>query len=342
MTLLFFDGFESADLVQKPEWDTASSWSAQVGRSAGAAAPATNTIKTLTLPTAAAVCYLGVAFRMNNNSPLGNSAPGWMMFRTAAADVCSITLDATGHLQVRSGGAGGTVVATGTMTFAPLIWHQLQIRLVLNTTAGSIQIRVNGATTPDINFTGALSTATGSVAAVRLGAASSTSTSMWYDDLYVCDAVDATATQGRPNNDFLGDLKVSQLVPSGAGDSTQWTPNTAVANWTTVDESPPNQTDYVSSSVSGQRDLYAMADLPNGGTVYGVRLGLYAQKSDVGASSVKPVLKEGVSGTVTSQTAIALGVSWASLWGTMLAVKAAGTAWSVADVNALQAGVEVL
>jgi hypothetical protein len=39
---------------------------------------------------------------------------------------------------------------------------------------------------------------------------------------------------------------------------TQWTPNTAVANWTTVDETPPSATDYNSDATAGHQDLYAL------------------------------------------------------------------------------------
>jgi hypothetical protein len=163
------------------------------------------------------------------------------------------------------------------------------------------------------------------------------------DDLYLCDIVDATATQGRANNDFLGDLRVATLFPTSAGDTTGWTPSTG-ANWTDVDETPPNQTDFVSSvaTASGTRDLYNLTDLTGTITaVYALRVGLYATKTDAGAATIKPVTKELTSGTVTADPAQGLAVAYGALYGALRAVKAAGTVWSAADVNGLQAGVEV-
>lgn len=347
MTLLFFDGFENPDTMAKPEWDTANSWLSQTGRNTGgnAASLNANLIKSLTLPSSAATMFMGIAVQVRSSAVFGVSGVvSCISFRTAAADNMSLTFDVNGRLQVRSGAANGTILATGTTAFPLNTWVQLQVKAILSTTNGTVEIRINGSTTPEILLTGvATANATGAVATIRLGNAITTAASaIWFDDMWVCDGVDATATQGRANNDFLGDLKVAMLLPSGAGASTQWTPNTAVANYTTVDEATPNTSDYVSASAAGLRDLYDVADLPTTSPiaqVLGVRAGLYAQKSDVGAASVRTLIRQG-NGTVNQGSAIGLGTTFGPVYGPLMATKADGTVWSVADVNAVQVGAD--
>jgi hypothetical protein len=164
-----------------------------------------------------------------------------------------------------------------------------------------------------------------------------------FDDLYVCDGVDATATQGRANNDFLGDLKVATLIPTANGDLTAWSKSTGTNAAALVDEIPPNTTDYIFSSTSGQRELMTLPDLPSSaGAVYGLRIGIYGLKSDAGASSVKPLIKES-GGTITAQTAKALSTTAGGYYGDFLFTKpsAPTTPFTASDVNALQAGVEL-
>ena len=116
------------------------------------------------------------------------------------------------------------------------------------------------------------------------------------DDLYLVDL-----TGPYPFNDRLGNVKVEQLLPSAAGATTQWTPSTG-ANWAAVDEQPPSSTDYVGSTTSGQRDLYATTDLVSTtGTVLAVRPAWFIAKSDAGAEpGVRGVLRGG-DGTVKAQ-----------------------------------------
>lgn len=353
MTLLFFDGFENADTVQKPEWDTAASFSVVSGRNGNAAAFSANVVKTLTLPTPAATLTCGMAV---NPRPSGTGvvfgvtgvAAIALSLRASgsASDNLTINYDSTGHLVVRLGAGNGTVIATGSYALPLSTWTHLQVRATLSAVAanGYLEVRINGSTAPDILLTGvATSTVTGAVASMRVSNISTSNAQLhWYDDLWVCDAVDATATQGRPNNGFLGDLKVVSLLPTGAGASTQWTPNTAVANYTTVDEATPNTTDYVSASTAALRDLYDVADLPTTtpiAQVLAVRAGLYAQKSDAGAASVRALIRQG-NGTVNQGPVVGLGTTFGPAYGSMLAAKADGTVWSVADVNAAQVGAE--
>lgn len=345
MTLLFFDGLDNARVQAKPEWDS-NPWNQPVsgrdGLTNGAATTAPSQQKVLTLAGVGANTLLcGFAFKLNTTSMFGAVNSG--VISCAKADgtrIFTVTFDGSGHFLLRSGDQGSTVRATGTYSNPQNIWTHLQVRIVPGTTAGVAQLYVNGSLTADINYTG-IGGAIGPVTQVIFGnGTSSVSDAVSFDDIWVADEVDATATQGRPNNTLLGDLKVVTLLPTAAGDVTGWTPSTG-ANWAAVDETPVNTSDFVSTSIAGTQDLYTMSDIPaNTVTVFGVRPGHYAQKADAGAAFIKPLLKQG-NGTLSTQAVQPLTYgSWVGVWGVPTFTKADGSVWSPPDINALQAGYE--
>lgn len=336
MTLLFFDGFGSAasGIANKPQWNTGVAL-ANAGRNGGYCLFGDNNF--LTIPASAKVTY-GSAFNNASNGSLYNTIYG----DSGVTAHLTIQLSSTGSVILRRGGETGTSLATApTGTFVNGTWRHFQVQATIADSGGRCIVKIDGTTV--IDYTGDTKNAGTStnIDMIEFGA-SSASTGYLYDDVWVCDGVDATATQGRPNNDFLGDLKVAVLMPDGAGALTQWTPTTAVANYTTVDDATPTgTTDYVSTSVVGSQDLYTIQDLPStAGTVYGVQACVYASKSDAGAANIKTLIRES-GGTITAGTAQALSVTWQGYAGTMRASKpGTATPWTVADVNALQVGIE--
>lgn len=346
MTLLFFDGFQDPILAPKPEWATSTAWeTAQTGRDGVANGSARQrnstggTTRQLVLPTPAATCIAGIAY----NGTLGFHCA--LSFHTDfATRQLWIGPGLSGFLEVRRTSVSGTLLGTssGHTPINANEWHYIEAKVVLHATAGSCVVRLDGVTV--LNLTGvATSSANGSVTHISLFQGTSSGNGALYDDMYVCDAIDATATQGYSNDDFLGDVRVAAVLPTAAGDSTGWTPSTG-ANWAAVDENPANTTDYVSSvaTATGTRDLYTLADLT--GTIvkiYGVRVGLYCTKTDSGIATLKPVIKENSTVTVQAAQALAVG-SWNAIWGAILAVKPSNsTVWGVSDVNGLQAGQEI-
>lgn len=255
--------------------------------------------------------------------------------------------NATQHLCLRrTNGAntlqlyrGGTVIATSTGDVFVGTWQYIEISATIADSGGRVIVRVNGDVV--IDFTG--DTKNGGTAAsidtvrLRCGFNSGTPT-IRVDDLYVLDGVDS-GLAGMPNNDFLGDRRVVTLRPNGAGSSTQFAPS-AGANWQCVDEAPPSATDYVASATTGQRDTYALEDLPAGVTVINaLQNTVYALKSDAGSASLKPALKSGA--TVAYDPTVGLSASMTRYSTVRQADPATSAAWSAAAVNALEAGAEV-
>src|SRR5262252_1307007 len=310
MTLLFFDGLQDAVLVPKPEYVSANPWSGagtgRDGSSNGAGnGPGNGNGRIINLPSAAATCIMGNACYFGSGSLGGSNSLviGFCSDAPCANPTCQlcITVNTAGFIEARRTSPTGTLLGTSS-GHQPIFyqeWHHYAMKGVLHTSAGSCVVRLDDKEV--LNLSGiATSSVTGSVLSTKFFSGGGVFANN-YDDIYICDGVDATATQGRPNNDFLGDLKIVTMVPTAAGDTTGWTPSTA-PNWGAVDEIPVNTTDYVSTAAAttGTRDLYNLNDLPaNANLVYGIREGLYCQKSDAGTANIKTTIKES-GGTITS------------------------------------------
>jgi len=153
-----------------------------------------------------------------------------------------------------------------------------------------------------------------------------------WDDLYLTDSTD-----------FLGDCRVECLIPSGNGNSSQWVGSDATStdNYLLVDEtSLDGDTTYVEADSVGDKDTYAMDDLETAaGTVYAVQTILAQRKTDAGSRQVAPVLRH--SGTDYDGTSVSVGDTYA--FGIEIEEQNPGTssAWSIADVNAIEFGAKV-
>jgi hypothetical protein len=116
------------------------------------------------------------------------------------------------------------------------------------------------------------------------------------------------------------------------GDSTD---NYLLVNETGV----PNVSNNVTDSTSGRQDMYTLTDLVRSGTVIGVCHSTYAAKSDSGSIQFKLVNRRSAdnkSGAISPTTAY-VGYQYV-----LENDPETSAAWTVANVNALQSGVEVV
>lgn len=249
----------------------------------------------------------------------------------------TLGLNVSGQLEVRRGNFGGTLIATGTTVFGLNTWVYIECRVVISDTVGVVQVRLNGSATNEINFTGDTKNAgTNSTIDGIGGPTRVASSNEFQSDLYVCDAT------GSVNNTWLGDVAVRTLIPNGDGNSSQLlgSDGNSVSNYQQVDDVPYNTTDYNGSATVGQKDTYALADLPAGVTaVYGVRVNGYFAKSDAGLASAKIVTRSG--GTDYAPTTRTLTTSYLEFSEIRETDPATSAAWTPANVNALQVGMEV-
>lgn len=252
-------------------------------------------------------------------------------FMDGSADQISLAYTVSGQVQVLRGatvlGTSGIVLIVGTM-------HHIQFQATINNTTGSYEVKVDGVSV--LSGTGVNTrngTAVNQANGYRLGAGGSSSGGQIFDDLYVWDG------SGSVNNTFPGDVVVSAILPSGAGNSTQWTPS-AGSNYQCVDETTPNTSDYVSTLTLNNKDTYVFGDVAGSGSPLGAVVNAYATKADAGAArGIKAICR--ASSTESQSSEVTISTTWrywiqavfendpstSALWASLAAIN--GAEWGV-------------
>lgn len=154
---------------------------------------------------------------------------------------------------------------------------------------------------------------------------------------YTQAACDVTISDVR-----LGDVHVAYLLPNGNGASSEWlgSDGNSTNNYQLVDEHPASATDYVGTGTTGKKDSYQMSNLPAAAaSVLAVQPLVFAFKSDTGAEpSVSYVLRES-GGTEATGAVAGIGTTMAGVAGSIHHTRPSGGAWSVSDVNSMEAGI---
>ena len=216
-------------------------------------------------------------------------------------------------------------------------YHWFELKVAIDATSGAVELRRNGSVllTHAGNTKGA---PTGDITRVQLRSMNQNSSNridVWLDDIVIADNL------GAANDDFLGDLRISTLVPVADTAQKDWSPSSGSDNFSRVAEIPPDDdTSWVASATPGDRDLYAMA--PLGVTplaIRGLQQMALARKDDAGDRALSLVLKSGAEVAVTAPAI--LGSSFAFIEAIREQDPATGEPWTAAAIDAVQAGMEV-
>lgn len=243
----------------------------------------------------------------------------------------------TGLMEIRRGSSGGTLLATGTQAIANNQWNYFEVSCTISDTVGEVHVRLNGSTTDDVSYTGDTKNAGTATMIDKIQLATSNGFSNRFADVYILNDT------GTTNNNFLGDVTVRTLSPSGNGTYSQLLGSDAdsVNNYLLVDEHPYSGTDYVGSATTGQKDTYAIADLPAGvSTVYAVQIAGMMAKSDATLAQARYVVRSG--GTDYGGTTRALNTTFTGYYDLFETDPATGVAWTPSGVNNMESGMEVM
>lgn len=337
MALIFFDGL---DYATTPAQLMAGRWTAVGAQAYSSAAtrfgsglcwsPGTNTSqikKAFSTNYASLVC--GFAYKWAGFGGYGN-----FQIRDGGGDgneQITLLTDAQGHLQVRRGTYGGTVLATSAGVLSLGVWYYVEVKTTINN-SGSIIVKINEVEW--INYTGDTQN-TGNAYMNQLwwlgdGA------NPYMDDIYVLDL-----TGIAPLNDFLGNTRVFTKQPSGAGAHADFT-GVSGANYANVDEIPPDDdTTYNHSSTINATDTFAFADIASSGTVYAVEPLIYARKDDANARVAHQVTREGAT-DYEQTTDFNLSDTYAYFSEIMTANPSTGSPWTLAEFNASEFGYKLV
>lgn len=204
----------------------------------------------------------------------------------------------------------------------------LEIKIYIHGTAGTIEIRKNGQTILLLSDINTQNTTNAYITSVCL-THGSYSVMYYIDDLYIDDA------------NFLGDIKIETLYPSGAGATTSWDASTG-SNYACVDETPLNSdTDYVSTLTTNEVDTYAFSNLvTTAGTIYGVQTNIIARKDDAGSRSIAPVVRPVSTDRVGDTKGITDGyMDYIQMYTTN---PEDSQVWEIADVNGAEFGIKLI
>ncbi len=273
------------------------------------------------------VWYVGFAIKINTYNAIRI-----INFCDDALVQCGIWLQANGSVRAYR----GATFILGTSAASALSgtdWQYFEVYAKVANTGGEITVRVDGSavltlTSQDTQITGNAS-ANGFVIYGYSG-------NRDFDDLYACD--DA----GSVNNGFLGDSTVKTVVPTGAGDSTQWTASTG-NNWECVDESPITGTDYVSSSTATHKDLYDVGTLDDESvTIHGLGVTAHGYKTGTGNKAVTLRVKQDTTDNAAGEDRfLREDTQYGSAQYIWEQDPDAAAAWTGAGINTAQLGVEL-
>jgi hypothetical protein len=229
----------------------------------------------------------------------------------------------------------GTTLGTGTTVLPIGAWVYIEMKYTIDNSSGVASCRINGVSELNLTSQDTQTTANATADMFRFfgGVLSFT---VDVDDIYACDGT------GGVNDNYLGDVRIEAIYPSGNGNSSQLVGSDANStdNYLLVDETDPNgDTDYVESSNVGDKDTYAFGNLAStSGTVYGVHIQPYARKTDAGTRKIVSVAR--LSGTETDSADKVLSTSYQYLTDCR-DTKPGGGSWSISDVNNSEFGVKI-
>jgi len=251
-------------------------------------------------------------------------------------------------LRVKTGGTGalgqtgGSVVDTGSAVLTADTWWVIEVYISIANSGGQVTVKVNGAT--DISYTGDTQVgSTDGIRAFRFGAhgvGNNTGiTKKYLDDIAVND------TSGSQQNSWIGQGGVYLLKPSADGTQNDWTPSAGADNYALVDEVPASATDYISSDTSTDIDLFELEDLPAEIVDVDLIEALFqAALAETGSNSVKHLIRHsGTNYDGDTEAIVTVDPNYA-LYKSAPVYEVLGSsgAWTPAQVNALESGVEVV
>lgn len=326
MARLFIDGFEGGDFRQ---WDYPSIY-------AIAATPKSGMTGTYCLQfTCCGERYLGknlpsrselyVAFKYYPSD--GSYSNGMCEFRNGTTVLARLTRDyATGLLVARR---GTTILTTGSIPVSLSNTYLIEVYYKPHDTTGAFQVKVGGVL--DINFIGDTTDGATTVDGFNIGSSTNSYYPVGYfDDVVIDDA------------GWIGNTKIQGLVPTANGTTNNFTAS-AGSNYECVDEVPGSLTDYVYSNTVGHKELYAMSNLS--GDIAAVKcLSVDPYVMGYGnpdSTQLKPLVRtggtnyQGAAKNILSLTPVRTQHIWELNPNT-------GVVWSEADVNGIEAGIELI
>lgn len=225
-----------------------------------------------------------------------------------------------------------TTVLAGTHPLLLNQWQCIEVYYkVADAPNGVFTVKLDGVT--DIVFTGDTRNVDATLGFVQfMYSVDAVKTFGYFDDIAIND------TAGALNNSWIGRGGIYPIYPDAAATYTDLHASAGNA-WACIDEVPPSDTDYVYDGTVDQKSTYGMTDLtPTTGTIDAINVIMRAKLDAAGVGGIARLIR---SNAVDSQGAdVPLDVSAKTITEIIETDPGAapGTLWTIARVNALEAG----
>jgi hypothetical protein len=257
---------------------------------------------------------------------------------------CGLALNSSRQLFVFRQTPATAVLGTGTTVLNTNQWYYVEWKWKITDTIASGEMEVHLDDVIEINITSGDSknSANAYATGMRLGGADGVGNTglagTYGTDLYWFDLT------GSENNARTGPVRVQTLMPTGDGNSSQFTGSdgNSVNNSLLVDETTPNgDTDYVESSTLNHKDTYATADtVAATNTIHVVAVNHVAKKTDTDPREIVAVTR--ISGTDYEASANkVLSTGYLNHQSFFPLDPAAASVWTKSVVDAAEFGLKV-
>jgi len=281
----------------------------------------------------ASTVTVGFAFYLDATAPFANTN----IFHFYAADTTiqfTVRIDADRSLKICNGSGTTALIQTAADACPASSWTYVEFTVVISDTVGTAQIWINGtsaASGTSLDTRG--STGGSNVHLFEFGSniAGSSRPLFRFDDMYI-----------RDDSTRYGPCRWDYFPPTADTADADGTPSTGSTDFGVLDDTPWASSDYLSLSTVG--DLVILDHgifTENPTTVHAVQLVAGVAKMEAGDRTFRGVLKQ--SGTVYNGSTTGFGSgSSRTVWWTWETNPATSTAWTMATVNSVDFGMEIV
>ena len=263
------------------------------------------------------------------------STTGFFYFEDASGNGASLRMTSTGTIYGTLLGTTSAATPTSVQAMAVGQWNTLAIHYKCADSGGRWRGLMNGAEL--FNFTGDTRSSGGPlIDRIVLSNPRGGAGNEWdWDDVVVYDA-----TGSFLNALITQDLKIETLRPTGDSGAQGWSPSAGVDHYALVDEAAPADSDFLSATAAGTRDLFVFADpaaAPQ--TAYALVINARGRRTDVGAKTLRPVVKVNAAEDLAANLALSNQV--ATLQHPVYRNPDGAAPWTGTSLNAALIGIEV-
>lgn len=278
-------------------------------------------------------CILSMAFRPATTFHSTTDRREFLFFYKGGTQQFYLRAELNGRVRAYNG--NNTLIAeSANQVLFPNVYSWISCRVVFSTTVGVVEVEIDeqnifGGTLTNQN------TENGATGCNRFRVRGCSTADAHIDDIVLCNGA------GTKLNGILKDRRIVELKPTADTATADFTRSGGTTNFENVDDTTQDgDSTYVESSTATHKDIYVIEDLPAEAlSVDAVSIDCYARKDDAGSRSLDTIVESGGSEapqTNTLQTTYAHKIHLEEL------DPQGGGNWTVARVNAMQIGQEVV